>query len=96
MRAFLALMLLTVLLPGCTPFIPVKDDFGNSALARTAQVPPEFARFNRYDPAINALVANKICATPYEPLQARSLGASTGELIEARGRCQTHIPLLGP
>jgi hypothetical protein len=96
MRALLALMLLSVLLPGCTPFIPVKDDFGNSALAPAGEIPPEFAQFNNYDPGINALVANQICATPYEQLEARGVGASTGDLIEARGRCATHIPLIGP
>ncbi|HTV89337.1 MAG TPA: hypothetical protein VME41_10005 [Stellaceae bacterium] len=96
MRAFLAVMLLSALLPGCTPYIPIKDDFGNSALTAKRDVPPEFAEFNNYDPAINALVANQICATPYEELQARSVGASTGEIIEARGRCAEHIPLIGP
>ena len=95
MRAFFALLLLSVLLPGCTPYIPIKDDFGTSALAPKNGVPPEFAEFNNYDPAVNALVANQICATPYEQLQARSVAAAPGEMIEARGRCATHIPLVG-
>lgn len=97
MRAALAFLLLgAVMLPGCTPFIPVKDSFGTSALAPTGEVPPEFAKFNTYDPAINALVANEICATPYVPQQVRDDTASPGNLIEAEGRCQTHIPLIGP
>jgi hypothetical protein len=95
MRAFMVMLLLS-LLPGCTPFIPVKDDFGNSALAPAGEIPPEFAEFNNYNPAINPLVAQQLCATPYQPLQTTSLATSTGSLIEARGRCQTHIPLIGP
>jgi hypothetical protein len=96
MRAAFALALLTAALSGCSPFIPVKDDFGTSALAPSRETPPEFAKFNNYDPSINALVANQICATPYEQQQARSFGASPGIIAEAEGRCQTHIPLLGP
>lgn len=95
MRAFLA-MLLVSLLPSCTPFLPVKDGFGTSALAPAGEIPPEFAEFNNYNPAISPLVAQKLCATPYQPLQTISLAASTGSLIEDRGRCQTHIPLIGP
>jgi hypothetical protein len=33
MRALLVLVLLPTILAGCTPYIPVKDDFGTSALA---------------------------------------------------------------
>lgn len=95
MRAFLAVVLLSVLLPGCTPYIPIKDDFGTSALAPKHGVPPEFAESNNYDPAVNALVANQICATPYEQSEARNVDAAPGEIIEARGRCATHIPLIG-
>lgn len=96
MRAFIALLLLTPLLPGCTPYIPVKDDFGTSALKPAPAIPPEFAAFNNYDPTVNPLLAEQTCATPYVPLQERSVTASTGSIIEARGRCQTHIPLVGP
>ena len=96
MRAVFALMLLTTVLPGCTPFIPTKDDFGTSALAPSGETPPEFAKFNNYDPSVNALVANQICATPYQQQQVRSYAASPGTLVEAQGRCQDHIPLIGP
>lgn len=96
MRALLALLLLMPLLPGCTPYIPVKDDFGTSALAPAPVIPPEFVEFNNYDPGVNPLLAEQICATPYVPQQLRSLGAATGDVVEARGRCQTHIPLIGP
>jgi hypothetical protein len=96
MRAVFALVLLSTVLPGCTPFIPVKDNFGASALAPSGETPPEFAKFNNYDPSVSSLVANQICATPYEPQQARTYGATPGNLIEADGRCATHIPLFGP
>jgi hypothetical protein len=95
MRAVVAVVLLSVLLPGCTPYIPIKDDFGTSALTPKHGVPPEFAEFNNYNPAVNALVANQICATRYEQLEARRVGAAPGEMIKARGRCATHIPLVG-
>jgi hypothetical protein len=96
MRVLFALMLLSAVLPGCTPYIPINDDFGTNALEPKSGVPPEFAEFNNYSPTVNTLVANQICATPYEQLQRRSVGAAPGEIIEARGRCATHIPLIGP
>ena len=96
MRAVFAFVLLAATLPGCTPFIPVRDDFGTSALAPSGETPPEFAKFNNYDPAVNALVANQLCATPYEAQQVRSDAASPGNLVAAEGRCQDHIPLIGP
>jgi hypothetical protein len=45
---------------------------------------------------VNPLLAEQICATPYQALEEKSVGASPGQLIAARARCQTHIPLLGP
>jgi hypothetical protein len=105
MRALLAVVLLSAaLLPvglaGCTPYIPVKDDFGTSAAipprATGVDIPPEYAEFNAYDPAVNDLLANQICATPYQALEAKTLGAANGHLVQARGRCQTHIPIFGP
>jgi hypothetical protein len=96
MRAPLALVLLTAIAAGCTPYIPVKDDFGTSALVPAGDIPPEFAQFNAYDPAVNPLLADQLCATPYQPLEEKSLGASSGRLAQLRGRCQTHIPLFGP
>ena len=96
MRAPLALVLLAAIAAGCTPYIPVKDDFGTSALVPAGDIPPEFAQFNAYDPAVNSLLADQLCATPYQPLDEKSLGASSGRLLQTRGRCQTHIPLFGP
>ena len=44
----------------CTPFIPVKDDFGTSATAPVGEVPPEFAEFNAYNPGINPLLLERV------------------------------------
>jgi hypothetical protein len=100
MRVLFALVMLTPLIAGCTPYIPVKDDFGTSALAPPGDprgaIPPEFAEFNVYNPAVNRLVADQLCATPYQLLEERSLGAASGRFVLARGRCQTHIPIFGP
>ena len=96
MRALLALVLLPSIVAGCTPYIPVKDDFGTSALAPAGDIPPEYAEFNVYDPAVNTLLASQLCATPYQPLEEKVLGASTGRLVQNRGRCRTHILLFGP
>ena len=96
MRALLALVLLPAIVVGCTPYIPVKDDFGTSALAPAGDLPPEFVEFNAYNPAVNTLLADQLCPTPYQPLEEKNLGASSGRLVQARGRCQTHIPLFGP
>ena len=96
MRVLLGLMLLSLTVAGCTPFIPVKDDFGTSALVPAGDIPPEFAEFNLYNPGVNGLLADQICATPYQPLEDKSVGAAPGRLVQARGRCQTHIPILGP
>jgi len=96
MRALFIVALLSLVAASCTPYIPVKDDFGTSALAPAGNIPPEFAEFNAYNPRVNALLADQICATPYQPLEVKSLGASTGRLEQARGRCSTHMPLFGP
>jgi hypothetical protein len=94
MRYSLALGLLAVLginfTSGCTPFIPVKADFGTSALAPTGNIPPEFSEFNQYDPGVNALLADQICAMPYVTLADKSLRASPGELIAGQVRCRPY------
>ena len=94
--ALLSAVMLSVMAAGCTPYIPVKDDFGTSALAPAGAAPPEFAEFNAYNPAVNDLLADQICATPYQPLDAKTLAAASGSLVQARGRCQTHVPIFGP
>ena len=95
MRAMLVLLLLSAAVAGCTPYIPVKDDFGTSALLPVGDIPPEYAEFNAYDPAVNDLLANQLCATPYQPLEVQNLSAASGQLLLARGHCQTHIPIFG-
>ena len=95
MRAMLVLLLLSAAVAGCTPYIPVKDDFGTSAAVPAGDIPPEFAEFNAYDPAINPLLADQMCATPYQPLEDKNLAAAGGRIIQARGRCATHIPFWG-
>ena len=95
MRALPALVLMLLLAAGCTPYIPVKDDFGTSAAVPVGAVPPEFAAFNNYNAATNALLADQMCATAYQPLSAKTLAAAPGAIIEARGRCETHVPLFG-
>jgi hypothetical protein len=94
MRAALALAL-AALAAGCTPYIPVRDEFGVSALAPAGDVPTEIAAFNAYNPGVGPLIAEQICATPYIKLEDKTLGATPGKLIQTRGRCQTHRPLLG-
>jgi hypothetical protein len=90
MRPLLALAFFSVCLAGCTPFIPVVDRFGTSALKPTGNIPPEFAEFNNYDPAVNALLADQICATPYILQTQKSLRATPGELIAQAGRCEIY------
>ena len=91
----LILGLLSVLLAnfagGCTPYTPVEDAFTTSALKPTGNIPPEFAEFNNYDPEVNPLLADQVCATPYIALQERSLRASPGELIAETGRCRPYL-----
>ena len=67
--ALLTLVLVAPLVAGCTPYIPERLDFGTSAAAPTGDIPPEFAAFNNYDPAVNPVLATQICATPYQPRQ---------------------------
>ena len=84
-------VLLANLSGGCVPYIPVEDAFTASALKPTGNIPPEFAEFNKYDPEVNTLLADQLCATPYIPLYERSLRASPGELIAGTGRCRTYV-----
>ena len=62
MRVFSIALLLSAFVAGCAPFIPVKDDFGVSAAVPAGDIPPEFAEFNAYDPAINPMLADQMCA----------------------------------
>lgn len=95
MRAFFALAVAPLLLIGCTPGIPTDDSFGTTALAPVGPIPPEFAEFNNYNPGVNAELQYQACATSYQPLDRKVIGANPGELEYAGGRCRTHIPLIG-
>ncbi|MBV9862305.1 MAG: hypothetical protein JO267_09180 [Alphaproteobacteria bacterium] len=95
MRHLLAVAVIAPLVAACTATIPVKDDFGTSALLPNGDIPPEYAEFNTYDPRMNALLADQICATPYTLLQEKNVAATPGQIAVWRGRCQTHFPSLG-
>lgn len=90
MRSFPALFLICLLAAGCTPYIPVKDDFATSALTPAGPIPPEFAEFNNYTPQVNPLLAEQICATPYQLQVQQSAEAAPGKIVAATGRCQTY------
>ena len=95
MRLLYGLVLVVTLLGGCTPYLPMKADFGTTAAVPTGTIPPEYKKFNAYDPNVNVLVANQICATPYEPAKVTTSSASPGELVTATGTCAQHQPILG-
>jgi hypothetical protein len=90
----LASALLLSLLAGCVPEIPVKPDFGTSTLQPSGNIPPEFAAFNNFDPAVNQLLARQICATPYIGQVEHAAQAVPGMLVAVRGGCQTYAPFL--
>jgi hypothetical protein len=92
MRLVPSLVLLCLVAAGCTPGIPVKDEFGVSALKPTGEIPPEFAAFNRYDPRINSLLADQMCATPYQTQVVKALDAAPGEILAAQVRCEPYQP----
>jgi hypothetical protein len=96
MRMLSAIVLVASLTAGCTPYIPERLDFGTSALAPKGDIPPEYAAFNSYDPSVNALLGNQICATEYQPRAATTADASPGQMITATGTCAPHRVLTGP
>jgi hypothetical protein len=95
MRLILVVALFPAAVAACTPAIPVKPDFGTSALKPTENIPPEFVEFNNYDPAVNTLLADQMCATPYILDTERTRDAVPGQTVAAKGRCETHIPFFG-
>jgi hypothetical protein len=95
MRTILALTLLSPLIAGCTPYLPLKSDFGTSAAVTKGDIPPEYAKFNNYDVAVNPLLAQQLCATPYEPSDVSTADASPGQLVTEHGTCARHLPLIG-
>jgi hypothetical protein len=96
MRQRIAFAFLLLLLSGCVGEMPVRPEFGTSALKPTANIPPEFATFNNYNPGVNPLLANQICATPYIPEVTHTAPAVPGELVVATGRCEPYAPFGAP
>jgi hypothetical protein len=90
MRLFLLVAFSAALLGGCTPFIPIRDAFGTSALKPTGNIPPEFLEFNNYDPQANTVIADQTCATPYILHTEKSLRGSPGEIVSRSGRCEPY------
>jgi hypothetical protein len=77
-------------LGGCTPYIPIKDNFTTSAAIPIGNLPPEFLAFNNYDPQVNAYVADQMCATPYILNTEKQLRATPGEFVTWTGRCEPY------
>lgn len=90
MRRLLALALLPALLGGCADRIPVKADFGTTALKPSGPMPPEFVEFNNYDPRINALLSDQLCTTRRVVLTQKIHRAEPGELATWRGPCERY------
>src|SRR5438128_9835713 len=90
MRALCAIAFVSVFVASCTPYIPVADAYGTSALKPTGNIPPEFAEFNNLDPGVNALLADQICATLYIPLTEKSLRSAPGALVAQNRRCRPY------
>ena len=95
MRLLLAFALVSPLVAGCTPYIPLKTDFGTSAAVPKGDIPPEYAGFNAYDANVNPLLAQQICTTPYQPGDIAINDASPGQLVTAHGTCAPHRPIFG-
>jgi hypothetical protein len=95
MRLLFALALLSPLVAGCTPYLPIKADFGTSAAVPKGNLPPEYAQFNAYDASVNATLAQQICATLYQPGDVVTTDASPGQLVTAHGTCAPHRPIIG-
>jgi hypothetical protein len=95
MRLLSALMLVVPLVSGCTPYLPMKTDFGTTAAVPVGEIPPEYAKFNAYDSKVNPELANQICATAYQPNSVTTAEASPGQLVTATGTCAAHRPIIG-
>jgi hypothetical protein len=92
MRAASVLALFCLLAAGCTPNIPVKPEFGVSALQTTGDTAPEFLEFNRYDPRLNPVLADQVCATPPTTEVVKALDAAPGEILAAQAKCARYQP----
>jgi hypothetical protein len=61
--------------------------FGVSALAATADMPANYAAFNRTDPQAADFHASQICTLGYEKLGERTLTFAPGRLVWWEVRC---------
>ena len=95
MRLLFALALVSPLVAGCTPYTPLKTDFGTSAAVPKGDIPPEYRGFNVYNAEVNGLMAQQICATSYVPNDVNIADASPGAIVTAHGTCATHQPIVG-
>jgi hypothetical protein len=92
--AFLVVAAAAALLGGCANPIPVRRDVGVSALEKKGEIPPEFAALNNFDPRVNALLAEQLCATPYRVLEQKTMPMEPGALIAWRIACEPYrLPL---
>ena len=41
------------------------------------------------------MLADQMCATPYQPLEDKYMAAAPGRIVQERARCATHIPFFG-
>lgn len=92
MRAASILAFLCLLIAGCTPNIPVKPEFGVSALQPTGDTPPEYLAFNRYDPRVGPVLADQMCATPPTVEVLKALEAAPGEILATQAKCLRYQP----
>jgi hypothetical protein len=90
MRALILLAVPALLVAGCTDPIPVKEEFGTSALRSPPEIAAEFAEFNTYDVRVDALVAQQMCATPYHRSEEKVVAAEPGEMVRWRGSCERY------
>ena len=91
MRLFLVLALPAAALSAAAPLSSrSRTHFGTSAVRPTGNIPPEFLEFNSYDPQVNAVIADQICATPYILNTEKSLRATPGEFVAWIGRCEPY------
>jgi hypothetical protein len=86
----LAVATAAALLAGCADDIPVRRDNGSSALRAKGEIPPEYLLFNKFDPQVNALLAQQYCATPHRVVGTKAMPAEPGEIIASRFECDPY------
>ena len=92
MGRFSILVFFGLLAAGCTPDIPYAPEFGVAAFKATEPIPPEYVAFNRYDPRVDPLLAEQMCATPYLVEVIKALDAVPGEIESMQAYCRSYQP----